>query len=107
MDKGNLQIVLRESFEKDNGVCVIFHFIDGSELLINQLPFFFNLHMLVDLEYFCDEQKIVESVVIPYSSVLYLSITSNENLKIINDFEFKKRMNEYKLLESSSSGVFE
>jgi len=95
MDKANLQLVLRESYEKNDEACVILHFMDGSELLINQLPSFFSLHMLVNLEYFCDEHKIVESVIIPYSCVLYLTVTSKENLKIINDFEFKERMKNY------------
>ena len=84
MDKNSLIILLKECFETE-GNCAYLHFVDGSTLLIYNLPIFNNLHMQVQNEYFVLSEKVSEIVCIPYTSVIYITLTNSENLRIINE----------------------
>lgn len=82
MDKNSLTIILNECFEKE-GNCAYLHFVDGSNLLINVLPTFFNTHFSVVNEYEINANKCREVVCIPYASVIYITLTHADNLKVI------------------------
>ena len=82
MDRQNLILILKEHLEKEgNGVYL--HLVDKSELLTNIMPKFFNLHMRVKKQYTIGSDIVTEIVCIPYTSVLYITLTNSENLKII------------------------
>ena len=94
MDKQNLRIVLEECF-KEVGNVAIFHFTDGSELMVDKKPNYFNLHMGIEVKYDMDNETIIEHVIVPYSSVLYITISNTNNLKILaKQFESMKDKND-------------
>lgn len=82
MDKQNLILIVKEHLEKE-GNGVYFHLADKSELLINIMPKFFSLHIKVKKQYTIGSDIVTEIVCIPYTSVLYITLTNSENLKII------------------------
>lgn len=82
MDKNSVWVLLNDSFN-DKDDCVILHFIDGSGMLINNKPNFFNLHMSVEIKKEYDGEIITEVNHIPYSSILYIIETNVKNLNII------------------------
>lgn len=82
MDKRSIQLILKECFEKEGNGAYL-HFIDGSQLLIGLYPKFFNLHMQVKNEYDINCERVSEIVCIPYSSIIYITLTNAENLRII------------------------
>ena len=82
MDRQNLILIVKEHLEKE-GNGVYFHLADKSELLINIMPKFFSLHMRVKKQYAINSDIVTEIVCIPYTSVLYVTLTNSENLKII------------------------
>lgn len=94
MDRQNLILIVKEHFEKE-GSGVYFHLGDKSELLTNTIPKFFNLHMRVKKQYAIGSDIVTEVVCIPYTSVLYITLTNSENLKIIANHYSK---NEYRNL---------
>ena len=82
MDKQNLIMVLEECF-KEEGNCAILHFLDGSQLLIDKKPKHFSSHMSVNVSYDVNTETIIEQFIIPYSSVLYVTLSNVENLRIL------------------------
>lgn len=84
MDKQSLILILKECFkEEENGAYL--HLIDGSTLLINEIPSFNNLHFQVENKYTVNlEDTVEETICIPYSSVNYITLTNSENLRIIS-----------------------
>lgn len=94
MDRQNLIVIVNEHLEKE-GNGVYFHLADKSELLINIMPKYFSLHMRVKKQYSIGSDIVTEIVCIPYTSVLYITLTNSENLKIIANHYSK---NEYRNL---------
>ena len=68
MDKASLILILDDCFKED-GNCVVFHFGNGSDMLVGSKPSFFNLHMSVDMEQNYNGDIVHEVVHIPYSVV--------------------------------------
>lgn len=91
MDKNSIIIILKECFETE-GNCAYLHFVDGSNLLIYHLPIFNNLHMQIQNDYSVWSEKVSEIICIPYTSVIYITLTNSENLRIINE--------QYKMIKS-------
>jgi len=83
MDKTSFILVCNENFNKE-GTCMILHFIDGSNLLINKKPIFFNLHMEIKIEFNVEDEVVMEKCIVPFSSIMYVTVTSNKNLKLIS-----------------------
>ena len=82
MDKQEVIITLTEHLvSPDKGAYL--HFIDGSNLLINNKPQFMGMHMRILSEYEINLEKVREVICVPYSSVIYITLTNSENLKII------------------------
>lgn len=82
MDKGEVMVILREHLvSSDKGAYL--HFIDGSNLLINNMPRFMNMHMQILSEYAINLKQIKEMICVPYSSIIYITLTNSENLKIV------------------------
>ena len=90
MDKTSLVLKMNECFAEE-GCCVILHFIDGSDLLVRKKPIFNNLAMEVPLEYIYDNEQIVEKCFIPYTSILYITITSVDNLDRISKSYYNEK----------------
>lgn len=86
MDKHSLVLICNECF-KEEGNCLIIHFVEGGELLIDKKPTFFNLNMQVAIESHYDDEIIVEEFYIPYSNVLYIIKTNVDNLKTIYKYK--------------------
>ena len=82
MIKNNLVVLLNECFEKE-GNCSYLHLVDGSELLIKELPNFFDAFLRVNQRTVMESEEINEVVCIPYSSVMYITLTNFDNLEII------------------------
>ena len=82
MDKQSLILILDECFEEEGNVAIL-HFNDGSELLINSKPRNFNSHMIVDSSYSVGMETINEQFIIPFISVLYITLSNVENLRIL------------------------
>ena len=82
MNKNNLVVLLNECFEKE-GNCSYLHLVDGSELLINELPTFFDAFLRVNQKTVMESDEINEVVCIPYGSVMYITLTNVDNLEII------------------------
>ena len=89
MEKTSLTVILNECFEKEEN-CAILHLADSSDLLLFDKPSFFNLHMEAILESKYDDNIIIEKCMIPFSSVLYVTVISRENLKIVHDYEHQR-----------------
>lgn len=83
MDKTSLVLKMNECFAEE-GCCVILHFVDGSDLLVRNKPVFNNLAMEVNLNYVYDNSDIVEQCFIPYASIMYITITTVDNLNKIS-----------------------
>ena len=81
MNKTEVITILKDCF-KIEGNCVFLHFIDGSELLVQSEPTFFSSNMSVDIEY-NNEKSFVEKCYIPYNSILYITVTTIENVKFM------------------------
>lgn len=92
MDKNNLNIVLNEHLMKEEN-CAFLHLSNNSELLIFEKPHFFNLMMEVEIKHEYGSESIVEKCYIPYSSVVYVTMSNKDNLKIVSDYY--RRLNEY------------
>lgn len=82
MDKQNLIIVLEECFNEVGNIAIL-HFNDGSELMVDSKPKHFSSHMKVEINYDLNGENIFEQFIIPYTSVLYVTISSINNLKIL------------------------
>lgn len=82
MDKNEVVLILKEHLvSPDKGAYL--HFIDGSNLLIYSTPRFMNMHMQILIEYDINLKQVREMVCIPYSSIIYITLTNKNNLDII------------------------
>lgn len=88
MDKNSIMIILKDYLEEDDDNCAILHFNDGSELLIYNVPTFFNLIMSVKVYREFGEDKIEEKIHIPYSSIIYITTSNSNNLKIAYYYQY-------------------
>ena len=77
-------VVLNECFDVEGNVAIL-HFNDGSELMIDNKPHFFNSHMGVDSSYDVYGETVDEQFIIPFSSVLYITLSNVRNLKILSN----------------------
>lgn len=85
MDKQTLMVICNECFDV-KGNCAYLHFVDGSNLLIKDKPQFFSVHMQVRNTYELNLKEINELICIPYSSVIYVTLTTIENINAVNDY---------------------
>ena len=91
MDKNSLILILKEHFqgEGSEGNGAYLNFVDGTNLLIAGFPSFFSSHFVVENKYALNGEEICETVCIPYSSVIYLTLVTLDNLKKLYDYENK------------------
>ena len=81
MDKQNLILLCKEHFSTANN-CLYLH-LNGSDVFVGSLPNFYNLHMECKRKYTMGSKVIEEKVCVPYSSVVFVTLTNFENLDII------------------------
>ena len=85
MDKKTAILILKECFEVE-GNCAFIHFVDGSDILIQNKPNYFGTSMSVESEYKYGEEIVKDVCFIPYSSILYIIVTNIENLRIATEY---------------------
>ena len=83
MDKNSLILILKEHFQGEGSEG------NGANLLIAGFPSFFSSHFVVENKYALNGEEICETVCIPYSSVIYLTLVTLDNLKKLYDYENK------------------
>ena len=93
MEKRSALLVLKNCF-KEEGQIAFVHFIDGSNILINNMPNFLDLIMEVKLEYAYGDDEITDICYVPYSSIMYITVTTTETIKKLSEFneELKSQM---------------
>ena len=82
MDKQVLMLVLNECFNEEGNFANL-HFMNGSELIVDNRPEYFSSHMKVNSSYELYGETVNEGFIIPYSSVLYVTLSNVENLRIL------------------------
>lgn len=86
MNKNDVRLALNECFEKD-GNCAVLYLLDGTSLIIQQKPAFFNVILRIELNFKHGDEIIKETVILPYSSIMYITITSFENMEKFSEIK--------------------
>lgn len=89
MDKQSLVLILRECFQIEGNYAVLF-FNDGTSLMFKKKPVFRNLVMDIEVNEAYNGGIVTEMYFIPYNSVSYVSITNEDNLRIVYDYHHKR-----------------
>ena len=84
MEKTSVISIVEKCFEKE-GNCIVFSLIDGSEVLINEKPSYFNLHLSANARNNYNGKTVCEVYNIPFSSILYITETNVRNLRIVQE----------------------
>lgn len=84
MDKADVILIIDKCLEKE-GSCAIIYLTNGVDFLIDTKPSFYNFIMKFPMKFNYEEHEIVETINVSYSSILYITETSIENLKIISE----------------------
>ena len=84
MEKQSLILVLNGCFNEEGNFAIL-HFVDGSELIVDNKPQYFSSHMKIEISYDVNREGTVnEEFVIPFSSVLYITLSNVKNLDILS-----------------------
>ena len=84
MDNDSLFAILSDYLSVE-GNCAYLHFVDGSEILIYAVPFFHKNYIEIKNKYVVNAKDVNETVCVPYDSIIYVTLSNFENLKIISE----------------------
>lgn len=82
MNKTNIINLLNECFESEGNCCYL-HLTDGNELLVMEEPKFFDNVLSANQKSVINSNEVHEVVFVPYTSIIYITLTNEENLKLV------------------------